>query len=180
MKFILSFACIVFLCACSRQDAQPGSDYSKRIAELENRLLGIEEVVGMHSKLIPAGALMDATSKEYQVIYTVHGPYTISVDEARQYLDGYKLRLKIGNLTSAIATNVKLIVSWGPSPGDSDFPNTPGEVHKAFKTNEYNLSEVLMPGAFNAVDVVISPAKANELKMMTMKIVAGGVRLKAR
>lgn len=178
MKMFVCVVCVLMMVSCGNQQSKGESKYEQKILELERKVENLQSVVKVHSELIPAGNILDASSSAYSVVHTNHGPLVVAVDNAKEYLDGYKLKLKVGNLTAGVLTKVKISLTWGPSPSDPGFPDTPSGVEQAYKRHDYDVREELLPGTFNTVEILVSPAKVNELKWIAIKVVVGGVRLK--
>jgi TolA-binding protein len=89
----------------------------------------------------------ESGSNIYQLARTKYGTFTISAKDVTPYLDGFKLRLEIGNLTSANFQGAEISVAWG------------GNHKKQFKvTNSF------MPGSFTEVEVALTPATSEGVK----------------
>jgi hypothetical protein len=70
---------------------------------------------------------------------------------ATPYLDGFKIKLAIGNFTSAAFRGVKLTLLWGASVN-------------ALKSKKYDLALELQPGTYTTAEITIAPAKPEEIK----------------
>jgi hypothetical protein len=110
--------------------------------------------------------MLDAVSKGFQRIDSDTGSFLVSCEDVTPYLDGYKIRLRIGNLSSATYNGFKLTVKWGramPTTVDQADGGT-----NSLKEKEMSFTEDLRPGAWNSVEVVLSPAKPDQLKFLVL------------
>src|SRR5262249_7141847 len=99
---------------------------------------------------------LDPTEKGYERIDTVSGFFLISCDDAKPYLDGYKLSLRVGNPTTATYSGFRFNVRWGgtfQSPSDT-----------TFHQKDVSFTNTLKPASWNNVDLVITPATPEEMK----------------
>ncbi|MFM0210474.1 DUF3251 domain-containing protein [Paraburkholderia sediminicola] len=113
-------------------------------------------------------AHLDPTSKSYAIAKTNLGNLLISVDNLEPYGDGYKLRLLVGNPNMATYDGAKLQVQWAEKPrwGEQGFD---GQKWKAsVQSKDVDISNDLLPGAWNPVDIVISPATAAQTGYITV------------
>ncbi|MBS0524350.1 MAG: hypothetical protein JSS04_12035 [Proteobacteria bacterium] len=123
------------------------------------------------------GATVSTEEEGYDVARTKFGPLTVSSRGAAPYLDGYKVELRIGNLTNANFDGVKLNLAWGP-PGDANTDFV--QWSKAQKTKQLDLTTKLAAGAFTDVEVVLTPAKPDEIKSFTVGFELNQLELRSR
>lgn len=170
---VLSFACAsVLLASCEKQaTASPSAsqltditalqttvndDHTSQIKKLQKELRDLEfKVAGLG---VQAGTVT-ADSQSYTLVNTRHGPFTVALVGLTPYLDGYKAKLRIGNMTSAIFKGAKLDASWGPliSAGAEDY-------FGKRKNKEFDLSTEFKAQSFTEIEVALSPAKPDEVK----------------
>jgi hypothetical protein len=123
---------------------------------------------------------LDLTQKAYQRLDTDNGFFLVSVEEAAPYLNGYKIRISIGNPSYATYTNYKLKVryskpfDWGKYTEDSY-----KEWDKAIQEKEISYPESLQPGAWNGIDVILAPVTADQLGYLTLSMTTSLVSLHA-
>lgn len=160
--------------ACSKEAARPVPSaeeteatydreaLNRAMAEVENdklekRLSALELEV---ASLETGSAWVSTENGMYDIARTKFGPFAVSSKGVTPYLDGFKVKLEIGNLTTATFQGVKLNLVWGlpPSGGVQGGP-PPG-----MKNRDYDLTMVLRPGYFNTAEVVVAPAKPEEVK----------------
>lgn len=134
---------------------------------LKHRLSSFEE-----------GAATVSTEEEgFDVARTKFGPLTVSARGATPYLDGYKVKIRIGNLANANFNGAKLKLGWGP-PWDSQ--KDLEEWSKAQKTKEMSLTTKLASGSFTDVDVVLTPARPEDIKSFTVGFELNQIELRVR
>ncbi|MGO9245812.1 MAG: hypothetical protein ACLPT4_08785 [Verrucomicrobiia bacterium] len=192
----LTLLCLVFgavaVCGCSdekgrRQDNQIAA-LSNQVAALSNQVHvdNVKARVDIAMKLLDflntrVGFLegdlhrtvfLDTTDKAFQRIDSDTGSFFISVVEALPYLDGFRVRLSIGNPSSATYHGCKLDLKWARAK--------PPEASYAAKENvawqnslhykQVNFTDELKPATWNTVEVVLSPAKSDELAYLEVKM----------
>jgi hypothetical protein len=161
--------------------------------DLENEVTAI--IKTMSSKANAAApAVMNPAEKGYGIARNEYGVFPVLVEDAQPYLDGYKVRLRIGNLTAATITGVSLEITYGLREPDFPVGNqrlSPTEVLKARqdyvehlaqnlkqqRTLSVNAENDFLPASWNIVDVVISPAKPEELGRLAIMVKATGMIL---
>lgn len=117
-------------------------------------------------ELEPHPAHVSTEEMVYGVAQTQFGAFTVKAMGVTPYLDGFKVKLAIGNLTSATFHGVKLKVTWGPlMPGSA-----PARMRafKAPKDHAFDLTTVLRPGADTNAEVSLTPAKPEEVKFIAV------------
>lgn len=105
-------------------------------------------------------AQLDPTSKSYGVAKTNLGNLLISVDNVSPYADGYKVRLMVGNPNMVTFDGAQLKVQWAEKPrwNDKSFDSTKWSA--SVQQKDVDIVNSLLPGTWNPVEVVISPATA--------------------
>jgi len=163
-----AIACCVILLtltACNQQSSANHDAQSGKIAELEKKVADLQANNFFLLTNFPKYASVNTTDSSFGVSYSQIGPFTVAVEHAEKYLDGYRIRFRIGNLTSATATSPKLIVGWGSTAEN-------------WKKKEFDLPEKFYAGAFNRATVTITPALAEDIKMISVAVEIGGVEMR--
>lgn len=180
-KTSLALVGCLFLAACN-QGAQtsptPPStpsapDLSADVRKLQMDLLQLQFRV---DALESGDASVSAEEQGYGVAKTSFGAFTISTRSVTPYLDGFKIKLRIGNLTTANFNGAKLTVTWGP-PYDV---KNPSEYFKNQKKKEFSLTNQFVSGAFTDVEVALTPAKPEDVKTLSVGIQLDQLSLRAR
>lgn len=108
-----------------------------------------------------SNATVRPDSQGYDIARTKFGPFVVSQKGLTEYLDGYKLKLSIGNTTSVSFSGATLTLEWGPPYDDSkDFSKWLTERKKKVVP----VTDTFRPGAYTTIEIVISPAKPEEVK----------------
>lgn len=96
---------------------------------------------------------MSTKEETYGVARTRFGPFTVVARSVTPYLDGYRVRLSVGNLTGAAfqGARVKVILGY-------DAEN-PGEFLKARREKTFDITAIFAPGSHIRIDVSLTPAK---------------------
>lgn len=134
---------------------------SKSLSEVETAVIKLRTDVDLYKEV----ELDLSAPRKYQRLDATQGTgsFLISVQDAVPYLDGYKVHLNIGNPSAARYTGFKLKMKWAKHlPGDAGWDSYL-EWLKAIKEKEVSFTEPLMPGTWNKIEVILSPASADEL-----------------
>lgn len=116
--------------------------------------------------------VIDTSTKEYQRVDTSTGIFLISFEDARPCLDGYKLILNIGNPSLVIYKGFTLTVKWGKKFNDK-LPRQGKEYdewEKSLQEKEMSFTEELKPGYWNRIELIISPAKLEQLGYLELSM----------
>ena len=180
---ILGSICI--LCASCKQDVSGPVPASAPIPEpapavSQDDLMKLRfELFALKQRVatLESGEATVSTDEEgYDVARTKFGPLTVSTRGATPYLDGYKVKLRIGNLTNANFNGAKVKLGWGPPFDAKNYQ----EWSKAQKSKEVDITTKLASGAFTDVEVSLTPAKPEEVKSFTVGFTLNQLELRAR
>jgi len=113
-----------------------------------------------------SAALLTTESNSYAVARTSFGPFVLVCRSVTPYLDGFKVKLAIGNITSATFNGAKLKIGWAlASTAES-------------KSREVEVTTVFYPGAYSQVEVVLTPAKSQDVKIVSVGITVNVITLR--
>jgi hypothetical protein len=113
-----------------------------------------------------------ANSTGFSRVNTDSGFFLVSLKNAEPYLDGYKITLDVGNPLSADYQNAKYQVAWGKKFDVNDYTNNSNSYQAwvaSLHSKEISSSDNLMAGTWNKVQLVLSPAKSDELGYISIK-----------
>lgn len=137
------------------------------LAKLKERLTDLEL---QHALSQASGASVSTESKLYGVANTTQGKVLVAVDSVTPYLDGFKVKLRIGNLMSASFDGAKLtVVHAKEKSSPTDLPGV--------ETKEIQVTDTFRSGAWTNTEVVLSPAKASQIKRLNVQVEFDNVRL---
>jgi hypothetical protein len=138
-------------------------------------------------------AVLDTTSDKYSVAKSNLGFFLVSCADIKEYGDGQKISLKIGNPQMMSYSGFKMKCQYGSRPPEQ--PNlidpATGETSQAWKDwlvakdawrqslkeKELTLVDDLLIGQWNDVDITIAPAKPDELAILCVKLEMDQVKL---
>jgi hypothetical protein len=125
---------------------------SKTVGIVNARLSDLEEHRGS------AYYALALDGQNYAVHETEQGKFLISTIGVEPYLDGFKVRLNVGNLSSARFNGVKVQAFWpGPAP-------TNGPATYSLIDQEFQLTTVFPPGAWTEIEVALAPCDTKALR----------------
>jgi len=141
-----------------------------QLAEAEKRLVKIElkemeEVTFGFNR--PAYLDPSLPGVGYSVTDTNLGPFLIILEDLQPYLDGYKLHISIGNLTSVPLTSFVVNAEWGKSDNES-----------TVQTKEIPINQTLNPACWNKVELVLNPVKMDEFQYLKINLNINQCKLK--
>jgi len=209
MKYVALTLSALLLVGCSEdQDARSRlSKLEAQVSGLETRLATSEDQakklssslwnvqVEMWSKIeTESAAVVDPSSKGYSIARNEYGAFPVIIEDAQTYLDGHKIKLRVGNLTSAAMTDVKLELVYGvrdPAYPTRDATLSDADNTKAFqqylatveqnkktrRTLTVDAGKDFAPASWNIVEAIISPSKAEDLGRIEVKVKVSGMKL---
>jgi len=137
-----------------------GLEYLKeQVPELSTRILKLE--LEQYKEVS-----LDLSSKGFQRIDTSSGFFLISLDNVVPYGNGYKLSLRIGNISTAKYKGFKFKLKYGKQYDFNEIKKDPSSYEKwekSLKIKEMSFTNELLPAVWNHVEVILSPAKSEEL-----------------
>jgi hypothetical protein len=141
----------------------------KRIRDLEHRVFELETNARKNSTV----ELNVAQLGNYQRLNSESGTFLVTLSNVEKYLDGYKIQLAIGNVTTAIFKNFNLTLRWGIKEPETNWV----EWYKSVRTKSQNYPQSLKPGQWNTVEIILLPARQEELGYLELAIETDTVEL---
>ncbi|GAB1578037.1 hypothetical protein BPNSA17_28700 [Bordetella petrii] len=114
-------------------------------------------------------ARLSLTDKTFSTVRTDLGIFLVSVQDVTPFANGVKLKLDVGNPQAMTYSGLKFKLSW-KTAANTDDPD---------QTKEIDLPQRFLPGACNRAELVISPAKADNLTNVRVSIDPNQVQLQA-
>lgn len=194
---VMVAAAIMNEAGCTPQTAGPTSaDIARLSSELKSantRLDNLESAVsGMNSRLSAveskqethewSTAYFDPTDSRYQRVDAQSGvgSFAVSVQNVRQYGDGVKVTLDLGNLTDATFSGADLTLKYGPRPP----PTTGAKWWQAYpqwseelKTKNEQVVATLYQGRWNPVTVVLPEIDQAHFGYLQVSITTNEIQL---
>ena len=154
----------------------------KRIDEIETQMFDLRgRLTFLEMSQNPfETAIIHPSRREFQRIDTSSGFFLISCLDAKPFLQGYKVILKIGNPSSAIYNGFKIKAKWGRKfdykKTSSGGPNYE-DWKKSLREKETSYVNDLKPASWNRIELILSPAKSEELEHIELSLQTGVVSL---
>jgi hypothetical protein len=167
------------------------SQLQSRVAALESRLQKLSSTVADHTNRINTineqwtTAEFDPTDSTYQRIDSKPGigSFAVSVEDVQSFGDGVRLRLNLGNPSSAVVSGVGLKLKYGPRVPDYSDPNF-SDLYTAWtnslQSKEEKLTADLRPGAWNPITVTLPKIDAKNFGYLEVGISNSSVSLARR
>jgi hypothetical protein len=132
----------------------------KRVAELQQKIWRHESRL---NALEGNSATVSTEEQQYGLAKTPFGVFPIVCRNVTPFLDGYKVKLAIGNITSANFSGAKIKVSWSlPFPKDGK-PEDIDRFIKSMKEKEFDVTNFFPSGEYTDVELSISPSTPEEM-----------------
>ena len=156
----------------AQADAALGS-VQKDVADLQSRVSSLETASQSNQdelgRVHNSSAAVSTDGNGYGLVQTSFGPFLVVARSATPYLDGYKVHLEIGNITSAALSGAKIHVEWGLpwyEVKDKGFE----AVNESRKRKDFDVITLFASGTYTGADVFLSPAKADEVKVVEITL----------
>jgi hypothetical protein len=120
-------------------------------------------------------AVFDPSDKGYGRLDTGGGTFLLSVDDAKPYLDGFKLTLRIGNIQSIGYGGFVIKASWGAKWDGTKLDYA--KWRSSLKSKEFKMPDHLNPGAWNRIELALAPAKAEEIRFIEIEMTTDVVQM---
>jgi hypothetical protein len=112
---------------------------------------------------------MDLTSRLFSRVDSEYGTFLVMIEDVVPYLDGYKIRLFIGNPSFATYFHSKIKVKWGSAfRGISQ--NDVDQWSKGLRRQEYPLVQSLRAGSWNKAEIILSGTSAEETRYFEISL----------
>lgn len=153
----------------------------KQFVELDVKHLDLEAAVESRTT-----AKLNLLGKGFASVDSGVGTLLVSCEGAEPYLNGHKLKLKIGNpLTATIAAfhikcryGLKEPDYWAYIADRKAHDNEMRTYQKSIRTNEVDLTQTLKPGSWTPIDLELVPSKVEELGYIALEMQVTTVQLK--
>ena len=159
------------------------SDLEARITALEKRIGGLERRVyalEYHNRKDDTAELdVSQLDGPYQRLNTNSGTFLVSLKNIERYLNGYKATISIGNISSATFKGFELTMSWAAAEPSISNANIDAwtKWYNSRKTKNEKYTQDLVPGAWNQVEIILLPARADELGYLEVSLATNTVSL---
>jgi hypothetical protein len=184
----------VMATACTPQANSPApsavasaTTANTELEELKSQVLNLRhdmEVVNTRMDLQPSlnrqwqSATIDPTESVFERVDASNGvgSFALLVTDVHQFGDGVRIRLSLGNLTSARISGVTLSLKYGPRRPDG--PLLWDAWSKELRSKEQAVLEPLQPGAWNPVNVVLPQIEERKFGYLEVRLSATQIALR--
>ena len=149
---------------------------SIQLVKFEKRLNNLESDIFLNKLKINGLSTKTAVITPTQKGFSNMGEFLVAVKKVEPYLDGYKIYLLIGNPTNVTYEGFNLKVKHGR---ETDFKNY-RLWKKSLKEKNISFVEKLLPGYWNEIELILAPAKPEEIKHIKISIATEEVFLYAK
>ncbi|CAP40967.1 DUF3251 domain-containing protein [Bordetella petrii] len=112
-------------------------------------------------------APLNLTDQSFSTVRTGLGIFLVSVQDVTPFANGVKLKLDVGNPQAMTYAGLKFKLSW----------KTASNANGPDQTKDIDLPQRFLPGSWNRAELVISPAKADDIANVRVSIDPNQVRL---
>jgi hypothetical protein len=112
---------------------------------------------------------------KYARLDSAYGVFLISLENVTPYLEGYRLSLDIGNMTSASFIGFSLDASWNAS---FDAKTDYNKWQAAEKKQTFSFPTSLLPAAWNRIELILPNTDAAHFGYLQLAITTNTVSLK--
>jgi hypothetical protein len=152
----------------------------KRVKSLETRAEVLPYLLGNKQDRITSVTL-DVSQHVFQRLDTEVGSLLILLDDVSPYLNGYKVRLRIGNPSDADFADVKIKTKWSKQYQWDKYDEVSyKEWESHLHEGETSLAYDLQAGAWNKVELILIPAAPEELGYLSVSVEANSVKMTTR
>lgn len=197
--FVLTFTVIGITACTDTKELQARLDKAEsQVEKLEKRMsdgetanrmtsfqlmnLEFNETNGTETEFDPA-------DRSFSVVRTNNGHFPVSIENILSYGDGQRITMRIGNPYNVTFNGISMTVRYGPRR--PTFDRTKGfnaaeyaaqtaadqAWEKSVQKKEVQLTDRLHPGRWNAVSIVVAPAKPEELGFFGVRISTNQISL---
>lgn len=114
-------------------------------------------------------AVLSLTDRNYSIVQTGLGFFLLSVQDVTPFANGVKLKVDVGNPQAMTYSGLKFTVLWKKT-GESNSPD---------QTKEIELPQRFVSGSWSRAELVISPAKVDEITNVRVSVSPNQVQLQA-
>jgi outer membrane murein-binding lipoprotein Lpp len=181
--FLIYVIAVIILSGCSPDNN--GNNKNEEISNLDTQIARVQNQINQlqndfnqlsnkFSESHQGYAIFTPSSKGYVTIQANVGYFVVSLDSLKKYANGYRAIFNIGNPNLITFNGIKVRVEWGEAyTKDKDTATW----LNSLRSEEIEINKSLLPGVWNKIAVVLSPATANETGIITLSLTANNIFL---
>ncbi len=161
----------LFLLGCeqNKNEANKIAALQDNIVFLQNQIDSLKggiippQIAKTEPNLLNTYSLFTADALGYRAVKTEIGYFVVGLHEIKPYENGYKIIFNVGNPSSLTYEGVRATILWGQTPKSGEAPE---DWVKSLKTSQQETSKLILPGRWNQITFILSPAKPEDTAMI--------------
>ena len=153
---------------------QNNVDFDKRLQEIEKNLSFLSmdlKMYNMFSTSNDSAIFNLSDTSGYSRFDANNGVFFLIIDEVQPYLEGYKIKARIGNPQSCVYVGFDLNVKWGAEYDSSNKDQTYDDWKKTLNEKDLSYSTIsLEKGSWTSIDIILAPMTAEETRYVEFTI----------
>lgn len=143
---------------------------ASNVAALEERIKSLEErVIDLERQLREGNSVeLNTTGQSYRQVKSSNGWFLVRVVKTEPYLNGYKVTFAIGNTSTARFGGFDLSVQWGTA--EPPYSDKWSAWYHSLQSKDEHFPSDLFAGRWNEVEMILTPAKPNELGYLRLSM----------
>ncbi|QBH21040.1 DUF3251 domain-containing protein [Alcaligenes faecalis] len=146
------------------------NDLRRDIIEANRRIDFNQFLADLRSPIKEATATLGLTEEGYSVVRTKLGTFLLSVTDIKPFANGVKIHLNIGNPQAMTYAGLDFKADWINATQQGE------QAHK----KELSITNKILPNSWNKAEIVLSPAKVDEIKEVQLQVIADKVEMQIR
>lgn len=146
------------------------NDLRRDIIEANRKIDFNKFLADMNSPLQEATATLGLTEEGYSIVRTRLGTFLLSVDDIKPFANGVKIHMRIGNPQAMTYAGLDFKAEWINATPQGE------QTHN----KDLSITNKILPNSWNKAEIVLSPAKVDEIKEVQLLVIANAVELQAR
>jgi hypothetical protein len=151
------------------------SSLADDLSELQGKVSYLETVDSMRGT-----ATFDPAGSGFQRVDTSVASFAVSIEDVRPYADGVRVKLNVGNLTSASVNGATFKVKWGarmPDTTGAEWAKRYVAWNRSLQEQTINVTNELKPATWNAVRLTLPKTKPTDFGYLELSMDASSISL---
>lgn len=154
-----------------------GGSIQNQVSDLQARMTQINEVVSNNSNGRNQVVFDISKSTGYYRIDSNLGIFYVGITHVEKYLEGYKVKVRIGNPQQCSYGSANIQLGWGKPPIDSGDEATNVSNLMNLEKASIKLPGSIKSGIWNEFEIQLTPMTEEDLHYVTMSLVLDGITL---
>jgi hypothetical protein len=151
-------------------------DLAKKLKDAELKLFFLE----LSKDSYKTATFDPAADEGFSRIDTSVGTLAVAIREVKPHADGVKVRLHVGNLTSATVSGGKFKAKWGPRMSkveSGEWQTTYVQWQKKLHEQESNFTQELRPGTWNNLTLTLPGVPPEQFGYLELSLDTSQIKL---